>query len=53
MQFLLVAMQYDDEMDPKKPRSMRMSRKGDGPDERAEARKDEGREHHRHVNVRC
>jgi len=53
MQSLLDAMLYDDEMDPKKPRPVRTSRKGEGPDERGEARKDEGRDNHRHVIVRC
>ena len=44
---------YDDEEDPKKPRPVRDARKRDGAAECAEARKDEGRDHHRHVIVRC
>jgi hypothetical protein len=47
-------MMYDeDQEDPKKPRPVRISRKHEGSDERSESRKDEGREHHRHVIVRC
>jgi hypothetical protein len=53
MQLLRNAMLYDDEQDPKKPRPVRVSRKDDGPVERGEARKDEGRDDHRHVIVRC
>lgn len=43
----------DDDDDPKKPRPIRFSRKSDGDSERIEGRKDQGRDHHRHVIVRC
>jgi hypothetical protein len=44
---------FEDDDDPKKPRPARSARKGDGTAECAEARKDDDRDHHRHVNVRC
>ena len=53
MQFSRGIMLYDDEQDPKKPRPVRVSRKSEGFDERGDARKDEGRDNHRHVIVRC
>ena len=53
MQLSRGTMLYDDEQDPKKPRPVRVSRKSEGSEERGEARKDEGRDSHRHVIVRC
>lgn len=52
MQLRFDAM-LDENDDPKKPHPVRDARKREGGAERAEARKDEGRDHHRHVNVRC
>jgi len=52
MQVLLDAM-LDEDDDPKKPHPVHDARKREGSAERAEARKDEGRDHHRHVIVRC
>ena len=52
MQFPVDAM-LDEENDPKKPHPMRDARKHEGVAERAESRKDEGRDHHRHVIVQC
>jgi hypothetical protein len=44
---------FEDDEDPKKPRPVRFARKGDGDLECDEARKDDDRDHHRHVIVRC
>lgn len=44
---------FEDDEDPKKPRPVRSARKGDGDLECDEARKDDDRDHHRHVIVRC
>ena len=44
---------FEDDEDPKKPRPIFRPSKCDGAAERAEARKDEHRDHHRHVIVRC
>jgi hypothetical protein len=44
---------FEDDQDPKKPRPVERTGKRDGAAECAEARKDNEREHHRHVNVRC
>jgi len=52
MQFLVGAM-LDEDDDPKKPHPVHDARKREGSAERTESRKDEGREHHRHVIVRC
>ena len=52
MHFLVDAM-LDDEDDPKKPHPAHDARKREGVSERAESRKDEGRDGHRHVIVRC
>lgn len=49
-----VAMPYfEDDEDPKKPRPVLVNKKREGAVERDEARKDIGRDEHRHVNVRC
>ena len=45
-------MPYFDEHDPKKPRPVKVDKKGDGWPERGEARKDNERDHHRHVHCR-
>ncbi len=52
MHFRVDAM-FDEHDDPKKPHPVHDARKREGGAERAEARKDEGRDHHRHVIVRC
>lgn len=44
---------FEDDDDPKKPRPAHWSHKDEGAAERAEARKDDDRDHHRHVIVRC
>lgn len=44
---------FEDDEDPKKPRPVDKTKKLDGWAERGESRKDEGRDHHRHVHVRC
>jgi hypothetical protein len=44
---------FEDDDDPKKPSPVREQRKREGVMERAEARKDGDRDHHRHVHVRC
>jgi len=44
---------FEDDDDPKKPRPARVERKREGTLERAESRKDNDRDHHRHVHVRC
>jgi hypothetical protein len=43
--------EHDD--DPKKPRPVATRKKQDGYLERAESRKDDERDDHRHVHVRC
>ena len=43
----------DDEDDPKKPRPITITKKRAGKLELAEARKDDDRDHHRHVLIRC
>lgn len=62
MHFVVGAMRYDDEDDPKKPRPVRSMRKGDNALEAQEYeprsvgphgwKDDRGRDHHRHVH-RC
>jgi hypothetical protein len=44
---------FEDDQDPKKPRPVYRAHKNDGNAERAEARKDDDRDNHRHVIVRC
>jgi hypothetical protein len=44
---------FEDEEDPKKPRPVNARKKSEGWQERGEARKDNDRDHHRHVQVRC
>ena len=44
---------FEDDDDPKKPRPIDYARKGDGDLERTEACKDDDRDRHRHVIVRC
>jgi len=44
---------FEDDDDPKKPRPVRSAQKSDGELERMESRKDDDRDHHRHVIVRC
>lgn len=44
---------FEDDEDPKRPRPVQVDRKRDGVMERAESRKDEDRDGHRHVHVRC
>jgi len=55
MHSTLVAMVpfFEDDEDPKKPRPVDKVKKHDGWYERGESRKDEGRDGHRHVHVRC
>jgi hypothetical protein len=52
--WLSLAMPFFDEPDdPKKPRPVRSNKKHDGALERGESRKDNDRDDHRHVRVRC
>jgi hypothetical protein len=44
---------FEDDDDPKKPRPVHANKKREGLLENIEARKDNDRDHHRHVNVRC
>ena len=44
---------YEDDEDPKSPRPLRAAKKRDGWQESSESRKDNDRDHHRHVHVRC
>lgn len=44
---------FEDDDDPKKPRPVEARKKGDGPLERGESRKDDDRDDRRHVHVRC
>jgi hypothetical protein len=44
---------FEDDDDPKKPRPVDKHKKTEGWYERGESRKDEGRDDHRHVHVRC
>jgi len=45
---------FEDDDDPKKPRPVHATKKRDGWAEMDEARKDDDRDHHRHVHVtRC
>jgi hypothetical protein len=44
---------FEDDDDPKKPRPVQLVGKGEGDLERTESRKDDDRDHHRHVIVRC
>lgn len=44
---------YFEEDDPKSPQPTRQPKKTDGWAERGESRKDNDRDHHRHVHVRC
>jgi hypothetical protein len=44
---------FEDDEDPKKPRPVETRKKGDGYLERCESRKDDDRDDHRHVHVRC
>jgi len=45
---------FEDDDDPKRPRPVQAPRKHEGAMERAEeARKDDDRDFHRHVHVRC
>jgi len=54
MQSLETVMRHDDdEDDPKRPRPVKNAKKNDGWVERGESRKDNDRDDHRHVHVRC
>jgi hypothetical protein len=54
MQSLVDAMpHFEDDEDPKRPRPVHTERKREGWMERTESRKDNERDHHRHVHVRC
>jgi hypothetical protein len=44
---------FEDDEDPKKPRPVDKTKKGEGWLERGESRKDHDRDGHRHVHVRC
>lgn len=44
---------FEDDQDPKAPRPVRSSKKRETWMEQGEARKDNDRDHHRHVHVRC
>lgn len=44
---------FEDDDDPKKPRPVDKQKKREGSYERGESNNDEGRDHHRHVHVRC
>jgi hypothetical protein len=44
---------FEDDDDPKKPRPVEVEKKPSGWMERGEARKDDDRDHHRHVRIRC
>jgi hypothetical protein len=46
-------MRYDEEDNPKTPAPVDGAKKREGWAERGESRKDDDREHHRHVRVRC
>lgn len=46
-------MRYEEEDDPKTPAPVGGAKKREGWAERGESRKDDDREHHRHVRVRC
>ena len=48
-----MSLPYFEEDDPKAPQPLRQLKKRDGVAERAESRKDNERDHHRHVHVRC
>ena len=43
---------FEDDEDPKKPRPVHASKKREGWMESGETRKDNDRDHHRHVHVR-
>lgn len=42
---------FEDDYDPKRPRPVRTTKKREGWQETAESRKDNDRDHHRHVHV--
>lgn len=44
---------FEDDDDPKKPRPVNANRKTEGRAERTESLKDDDRDYHRHVHVRC
>jgi hypothetical protein len=44
---------FEDDADPKKPRPVGQAKKREGWMEHDEARKDNDRDHRRHVHVRC
>jgi hypothetical protein len=44
---------FDEPDDPKKPRPIHSNKKNEGALERGESRKDNDRDNHRHVRVRC
>lgn len=44
---------FEDDEDPKKPRPVHKNKKTEDCYEHGESRNDEGRDHHRHVHVRC
>ena len=46
-------MRYYEEDDPKRPRPVNDAKKREGWAERGESRKDNDRDDHRHVHVRC
>lgn len=51
--FVAMVPFFEDDDDPKKPRPVDKIKKQEGWYERGESRKDEGRDGHRHVHVRC
>lgn len=53
MQLLESVMRSYDEDDPKRPRPTTDGKKTEGWAERGESRKDNERDGHRHVHVRC
>ena len=44
---------FEDDEDPKKPRPVHANKKREGWQENSEARKDNDRDHRRHLHVRC
>jgi hypothetical protein len=44
---------FEDDEDPKKPRPVQNNKKREGWQERSESAKDDERDGHRHVHVRC
>jgi hypothetical protein len=44
---------FEDDYDPKRPRPVREAKKREGWQELSESRKDDDRDHHRHVHTGC